>query len=332
VNFTKNKKNTSDIVRAVHNFNISAFDFFSGGRFNPISAIKLGLWAKKNNVRILHSHGYKSDAIALIASHICRCKVITTPHGWSLEKDLKLKLYEKFDRFLFRFMDKILPLSHQLYFDLIYNKKLAIKTKLILNAVDIIEIDSIYKSHRSDYNIFLIGYIGQLVERKNLSLLLKAIKLLSKKKDNFKLLLIGDGKLRASLEEEVIRLGIASYIHFKGFKKNVLSLLKSIDLLVLPSLKEGIPRCIMEAMAAKVPVVASDIPGNKELITHGETGLLFDPYNITELVKNIAYIMDNKKNTNVIANKARKRIEDKYSNFRMAEEYIQLYNSLLNKT
>jgi glycosyltransferase involved in cell wall biosynthesis len=332
VNFTEDRQNHSNIVRAAQKLNVPAFDFFTGGSFNPMSGIRFGLWAKKNNVNILHSHGFKADTIAVIASLICKSKLITTPHGWSLEKDLKLRIYENFDRFLFRFMDSILPLSPQLYSDIVSKRQLANKTKLILNAIDIIEIDSIDKPRRRDNSIFLMGYIGQLIERKNLSLLLKAIKLLSIKRKRFRLILVGDGHLRSSLEEEVIRLGIDPYVEFYGFRKDALKLLKSLNLLILPSLMEGIPRCVMEAMAAMVPVAASDMPGNKELIIHGETGLLFDPYNQDELVQRIIYVMDNKDDTSLMVRKARKRIEDRHSNLRMFDEYTKVYDSLVYRT
>ncbi len=329
INFIEDKENPSDIVRATQKLNVLAFDYPTGGRFNPMAGIRFGLWAQKNSVKILHCHGFKADAIGLIASIIAKCKVITTPHGWSLEKDLKLKIYEKFDRFLFNFMDNILPLSHQLYSDIVRKKQLAKKTKLILNAVDIAEIDSIDKPSRSDQGVFLIGYIGQLIERKNLSLLLKAIKLLSTKRNKFRLIVIGNGYLQSCLEEEVMRLEIGLYVKFYGFRKDALKLLKSLDLFIIPSLMEGIPRCVMEAMAANVPVVASNIPGNKELINHGETGLLFNPYNMDELVERITYIMDNKEETALMIKKARKRIEEQHSNFRMFKEYTNIYNSLL---
>lgn len=332
VNFTEARQNTSNIVRAAQKLNVLAFDFFTGGSFNPMAGIRFGLWAKKNNVKILHCHGFKADAIAIIASLINKCKVVSTPHGWSLEKDLKLRIYEQFDRFLFRFMDNILPLSPQLYSEIASKRRLANKTKLILNAIDITEIDSIDKPRRSDNSVFLIGYIGQLIERKNLFLLLKAIKLLSMKRKRFRLIVVGDGHLRSSLEEEVIRLGIDSYVRFYGFRRDALKLLKSLELLILPSLMEGIPRCVMEAMAAMVPVAASDMAGNKELISHGKTGLLFDPYNEDELVQRIIYIMDNKEDTALMVQKARKRIEEQYSNLRMFEEYTKIYDSLLNRT
>ncbi|MGA1863753.1 MAG: glycosyltransferase [bacterium] len=332
VNFTEHRQNPSNIVMAAQRLNVQSFDFFTGGSFNPMAGIRFGLWAKKNNVKILHCHGFKADTIAIIASLVAKCKVITTPHGWSLEKDIKLKIYEKFDRFLFRFMDNVLPLSPELYFDIARKRQLAKKTKLILNAINIAEIDSIEKPCRSNDGVFLIGYSGQLIERKNLSLLLKAIKLLSTKRKRFRLIIVGDGHLRSSLEEEVMMLGIDSHVRFYGFRKDALNLLKSLDILILPSLMEGIPRCVMEAMAAMVPVAASDVPGNKELIIHGETGLLFDPYNQDELVQRIIYVMDNKEDISLMVQKARKRIEEQHSNLRMFKEYTKIYDSLLHRT
>lgn len=331
INFTNNRNTKSDIVEIAEKENILALDFYTGGRYNPISGIRLAQWARIHRVDIFHSHGYKSDTLGLIAARINKNKIITTPHGWSLEKDIKENLYEKFDRFLFNFMDYVCPLSKDLYSNLSINYFLRNKLKLIINGVDIEEIDNQNSGFdKTQCKEFVIGYIGQLIKRKNIPILLDALKILISKKSNIKMILIGDGQQRLLLENKVISLGLDPYVIFYGNRKDVLNILKSLDLLILPSLMEGIPRCVMEAMAAKIPVIASDIPGNRDLIIDGDTGLLFNPYNKEELVRKINYVMDNPEIVKNMVVKARVKLEREYSNQRMAYDYIKLYSSLLN--
>ena len=117
---------------------------------------------------------------------------------------------------------------------------------------------------------FIIGYIGQLITGKGLDILLEAFsKLVIPKK---KLILLGGGAQRQDLEEIVSSLEIQNEVAFLGFRDDRLNFLKGFDIFVLPSRSEGIPRCLMEAMAAQVTVIASDIPGCTDLIKHEQTG------------------------------------------------------------
>jgi len=84
--------------------------------------------------------------------------------------------------------------------------------------------------------------------------------------------------------------GLEDRVTFLGFRSDAVAHLKTFDVFVLPSLMEGIPRCIMEAMACGVPVVVSDIPGNRDLIVPDETGLLFPPGDSRELAQRLRYL------------------------------------------
>src|SRR5204862_7868759 len=102
------------------------------------------------------------------------------------------------------------------------------------------------------------------------------------------LAIVGHGPLREELIAAVNQMGLSARVRFMGYQVNGIGLLKTFDVLVLPSWLEGIPRCVMEAMAAAVPVVASDIPGNRVLVDPGETGLVFPPSDPVQLQAAIA--------------------------------------------
>ena len=329
-------KKSSDVVAAARRRGLfsKAFDFPTGGRLNPWAAVRLAGWARAHDVDIIHAHGYKSDIIGLISARLAGCKIITTPHGWSFEKDRKLALYERLDRAVFRLVDCVCPLSPALA-DGIRGCRTD-KVRLIMNGVDIDEMDETPPAEMTNPGGVsigcIIGYIGQLIERKDLGTLLGAVKkLLVDDKVEMRLIVIGSGSRRAALEDEASRLGIAANVDFMGFRADAARFLKRFHLFVLPSLLEGIPRCLMEAMAAGVPVVASDIPGNRQLVSHGETGLLFAPGDPEDLAAKLRHAIGHRREMEEMAAAARRKVESEFSNRRMAAEYSTLYGALAAK-
>lgn len=327
INLIDDKNEKSSVVALAKERGFAAFDLYTGGRLNPSSVVRFARWAHEKNVAIIHGHGFKSDVIGLMAARLAGCKIVSTPHGWSLEENFKLQVYEYLDRVFLKFVDMVCPLSPDLMQGLeqtIHQKKL----RLILNGVDINEIEAVPVPITNNRATFVLGYIGQLIERKDLSTLLRAVKYLVDHHVNLRLMIIGDGPRLLELMDESKGLGINTIVDFLGFRADVLSLLKSFDAFALPSRLEGIPRCIMEAMAAGIPVIASDIPGNKNLIIHGETGLLFSLGDSKELANHILYFLNNPEEKVKIIKQAREKIYLEFSNYNMARQYSVLYKSL----
>lgn len=118
-------------------------------------------------------------------------------------------------------------------------------------------------------------FVGRLVAVKNVSSLLRAIAALPPTPQPFVLLVAGDGPLRGELEAQARALRIDSRVRFLGERRDVAALLRAAAFLVLPSLGEGLSNVILEAMAAGCPVLASDVPGNREAVAHAREGLLY---------------------------------------------------------
>ena len=216
----------SAIVSAAAERGLEALDFNTGGRFNLFAALRLSRIIEENGVDIIHGHGFKADALGLLASCLSGKIIITTPHGWSCENDFKLALYQKLDRFLFKFMNQVCPLSEQLRKD-IGGKVSSDRVRLILNGVDLDELDALVPEERAAPNMFLIGYIGQLIERKDVSTLIAALGAAQAEGGDFVLQVVGDGPLRPSLEAEAKGFGLAEHVSFTGFRKDATSLLKT---------------------------------------------------------------------------------------------------------
>jgi len=134
-------------------------------------------------------------------------------------------------------------------------------------------------------DIICIGYIGGLKPEKNLKILINAFReFISYIDKKARLIIIGNGPLRPELEKQVKELGIDDYIYFLGHIPGAYRLLKGIDIFVLPSLSEGSPFSLIEAMAAGKAIIASNIPAIEEIVEDGKEALLFDPRNTKQLV------------------------------------------------
>ncbi len=310
---------------------ISTKIFEAYGKFN-FRAIKfIRDYIKNNNIHILHTHAYKQDIIGLFATIGTNCKIVSTPHGWSKKADFKLMCYETLNRAIFPFFDAVVPLSKELYNSLKRIPFLKSKLYLIENGVDIDEIKNINKvapevKKYRDQGSFIIGYIGQLIPRKGLDILFTALKDIAI--PNWHLFVLGDGEQMDRLKRMASNFNILSKIHFTGFRQDRLSYLKGFDVFVLPSRLEGIPRCLMEAGAMGKAILASDIPGCRDVIIHNKTGLLFHPEDPKSLKENLLKLYKDKQLRDSLGQHASQFIKQKYSARRMALEYETLYFKL----
>lgn len=299
------------------------------GRFDIRCVTRLVKLIKKNRIDILHTHGYKSDILGLVAARIAGITIVSTPHGFENSSDRKLQLYIRLGCFSLRFFDKVVPLSPDLKQDCLNISVSPDKVRLIVNGVELREIEGerlneavpLYPNNRDK----IIGYVGQMAPRKNVDALLSAFDLIYQENPEVRLILIGDGSQRKRLEERARKLESGSQIEFLGFRDDRLRLMKQMDIFSMTSSLEGIPRCVMEAMAIGTPVVAFNIPGIDELLIDGETGLLADFNDVQGLKRCWGNLLSNRALALRIKKNARQHILEKFSAHRMASEYTSLY-------
>jgi glycosyltransferase involved in cell wall biosynthesis len=165
-----------------------------------------------------------------------------------------------------------------------------------------------------------------LAEQKGLCYLLKAAVLVPEAI----FVLAGEGPGRASLEAQVRELGLNKRVLFLGYRQDVPDLLACCDLFVLPSLFEGLPLSILEAMAANKPVVASAVGGNDEAIVHGETGLLVPPANPTALAAAIQTVLSNSDLSRRLAAAGKARVHEHFSAEAMVRQVAHIYEEVLS--
>ncbi|MBI4640709.1 MAG: glycosyltransferase family 4 protein [Candidatus Tectomicrobia bacterium] len=157
-----------------------------------------------------------------------------------------------------------------------------------------VDLDEFRPCDRQNQGIPVILSVTWLRKIKGTEYLLKACQLLKEKGKSFRCLIVGGGEERRRLDEEVREMNLAKEVMFLGARphEEVRRLYYEADLFVLPSLSEGIPVALMEAMASGLPVIATNITGIPELVTHGEDGLLVEPRNAVGLAHSIEYLLE----------------------------------------
>jgi glycosyltransferase involved in cell wall biosynthesis len=316
-----------EICTEVRSLNLPVHEFSLSHRFDWRVVGKLCSYIRENNIKIVHTHGYKSDIIGVLAARKCGIKAICTPHGFENSRQLKLQFYLWLGGKSFKYFDVVAPLSPRIEEDLKYLYKVPESIIYrIQNGVDLSEVESVkLNTPKKMDSIFRIGYVGQLNSRKNISLMIESFAHFNTAVPDAELCLVGDGEERSALQELAHKLGCAEKVKFLGFRHDRLEVLRQFDVFAMTSTLEGIPRCLMESMAMEVPVTAFDIPGVDQLIMHEQTGMLATLGDCDGLADLWLILFRNEEKRKSLSVAAYEYVNKYFSAKRMASEYTDLY-------
>jgi glycosyltransferase involved in cell wall biosynthesis len=295
-------------------------------------AFSIRKFIKKNRIDIIHCHGYKSNFYGLLASK-GQVPSVTTNHNW-LTAHWKLKTYCFLDSLWIRFFDRIVAVSNEVKKDMLRYKIPEKKISVIDNGIalerfeKVVETNNIRDQLGFDGKIRIIGTIGSLgIEKGHIYLLEAASQILEIVKD-LRFLIIGDGPLRKSLAEKSEKLGIEKQVIFMGQRKDIPELLMAMDIFVLPSIKEGLPIALLEAMAAKRPVVATRVGAIPKVIENRDIGVLVEPKDTIGLRDAIMSLLNDPERMSLLARGGFDRIYTDFSSDKMGKHYLKLYEEI----
>ena len=254
----------------------------------------------KGRFDLIHTHGYFADIITIPAAKVLRIPVISTCHGF-IEDGRRLKRSNRIDRMMLRFSNRIIAVSQGIKHELLKSGVRESKIDVVLNAVqtevdqEIIMQDRYTKRRALDVGErdFLLGYIGRLSREKGIHYLLDAAEILSRQDIPIKVLIIGDGPAKKESELIVQQKGWENKVFFAGFQTDVKAWIPAMDIFVLPSLTEGTPMALLEAMACRIPIVASSVGGVPQIIESGKDGILVTPGEPEDLAAGVLELYKN---------------------------------------
>jgi glycosyltransferase involved in cell wall biosynthesis len=291
---------------------------------------------RAHRVDLVHSHSVRQDVITLLATRGLGVPILSTPHGWEARASLKERARMLLDKAALAGFDGVAPLSEDLRASLRWPFPVPRRrVHLIPNGVDLSEVDAATPAEgllpgQVTGRELVLGYVGQLIKRKGVDVLLDALAHIPALP--WACLVIGDGPERPALEQQAARAGLGPRVAFLGYREDRLRYLKRLDLLVLPSFREGVPRCVMEALAAGVPCAGSRIPGIDAVLRDGVTGDTFPPGDARALAAIIRCHARDREEALRRAAAGRALVRERFSASAMARAYEQLYDRLARPT
>jgi sugar transferase (PEP-CTERM/EpsH1 system associated) len=187
----------------------------------------------------------------------------------------------------------------------------------------------------TDASSVVIGSVGRLVEVKDQQLILRAVSLMLEQapewRRRLRIALVGDGPLRVALERQIDQLGLTGLVWLAGNRDDIPTLLQAMDLFVLPSLGEGISNTILEAMAAGLPVIATDVGGNRELVKEGVNGRLFPVGDAMALCAILNQLVENDVERHTMGRESVQFVRQRFDWNQTVAEYLHVYDGLLDR-
>lgn len=293
---------------------------------------------KKYNIDMAHTHNPSNWLYGGLAAKIAGIPLIHTEHTTADYNGWHVKRWNLIERLLSRITARITTVSGSARDYMV--KSCAIdpsRIEVIHNAIKPGEFDieadtlKIRESLSVAHDAVLFGNIARFYENKDHRTLLYAFKAVLDKNKNAYLLLAGDGPTYEDIKKLAVELEIAGNVRFLGNRRDIPQLLRAIDIFVLSSKREGLPIVILEAMASGLPVIATDVDGNKEAVVDGKTGILVHPAAWQALADAMNGLIDNRAAARAMGLAGKDRILSEFTFEKMIARYESIYSSLKYK-
>lgn len=285
---------------------------------------------RSNNATILHVHDYKSAIYGWLASRLRPVSLVATQHGW-IENSRSLRLYTQLELLLLKRFDALAVVSAQQVERLLRSGVRSERIHQVDNGIDIRVAEPDYRERfREEFSLpadaFVFGTVGRLSPEKNLAMLLDTFALVSRLRPHAYLCIVGDGELREPLQAQAEASGLRERVIFTGPRSDMPRIYAGIDCLVLPSLSEGMPLVVLEAMAAAIPVIASAVGDVPRLLLNTDHGRLVPAGDAEALRIELLGAAAHPHRRDV---RAREQVLRHHSTAAMADRYLDVYESLL---
>lgn len=293
----------------------------SSAGINLFKIIKLAKILKEQKVDILHCHRHKATVHGVIAAKLAGVNIVFSHvHGLSRSKRTKRKLI---NRFILKYVTKILAVGEAVRQDVLKSNPFLPPEKVISlgNSIDIQRFANAQMSKENaradlglDQDSIVFGAVGRLVPTKGFSYLIKAFAKAKMSLPKAELIFAGRGRLKTQLQNCAKEQNVETSVHFLGTQTDMTKVYKAMDAFVLSSIAEGLPRSLLEAMACRIPTVATNVGSVSEIMANGTFGSLVPPKEIDTLAKAMVDIsqMPNSEKTG-LTEKACDHIKKNYS-------------------
>jgi len=305
------------------------------GLADPVAPLRLMGLIRSERPDVVHTHLRKSDLVGQLCAGLAGVPVrVSTGHNtdpWRKSAPLTAV-----HRLCTRRCQRVIAVSQEVHDYFVttgaYRPE---KVVTIENGIDLERFDPervTALDRKSAWGVApespIIGVIGRLEPQKGHAVLLEAAAAVTREAPAVRFVVIGDGSLRAELEEQRSRLGLDEHVIFAGISRNIPETLATLDLVASSSLWEGLPLTLLEAMAMARPVVATAVGGIPQVLEDGRSGLLVAPGSPQELSRGLLRLLDDPDLARRLGSAGREVVQRRYGAARMHRDVLAVYRSL----
>jgi len=305
-----------------------------GKRFSIGTVLALARLMREQRIDLVHCHLYHANLYGRLAARLAGIPAIATVHNTYVRRKWHRSLL---NRWLGRGRGLVIAVSAEARSDVIEHDRLGPGRVLLLpNGIDLSRVDTPLSQAAAKQRLgyatddFLIGCIGRLEEQKGHANIIRALGLMLQTapedlQRRLRLLIVGGGRLRGELE----RVAAAAGVRFAGSRSDVAEILRSLDLYVMPSLWEGLSLAMLEAMAAGLPVIISDVGGAAEVLGDGEFGIRVPPGDVAALARAVMALVQDEAERRRLGAAAQRRVREHYDLRERVARLEAVYETLL---
>lgn len=316
---------------------VRCIDLGKGEKADRLMPLKLASVFRRERPDIVHSQSWSGVDTALAKLISPGVKLVHSEHGRNYPQWRKQPLMRRLARrCLYHLADAVFAISAEV--GEFYCGQTGFPTermKVIHNGIDVQRIDEadatgIREELGIAPNDLVFGTVARLDLTKDTITLVRAFAAvaLPRRNPGIKLLIVGDGEERSRLEEFVSMLNLNRVVIFTGMRRDVPQLLKAMDVFALSSVSEGMPVTVLEAMAARLPVVATEVGALPELVEEGKTGFLVPMRHAVAMADRLEEFLANRQLAKSFGEAARCKVEREFKLDRMLQNYAELYQSV----
>jgi glycosyltransferase involved in cell wall biosynthesis len=286
--------------------------------FSPAILRALRRIIDERRIDIVHAHEYKSDVLAWLLSR--RAIPLATAHGWFGSDTRRERLYYAVDKRLLASFPRVVAVSDEIKRELVRTGSRPDRITVIPNGIDhrrFAREPAMRAEMRRSLGIaaddLVIGAVGRLERQKRFDLAMEVVVALRTPYPRIRLFIAGEGGLRAELERTRDRLELGDACVLLGHRMDVPALHHAFDVFLQASDEEGSPNVVLEAMALETPIVATNVGGAADIVTHEEHGLLVPPGDASALAAAVRRVLTDWPAARARAAAARRRVETELS-------------------
>ncbi len=325
-----------EITKDLENLSFEIIKLYKKNKFNPWIVYSLYKTIKKVKPDIVHTHLIHATIYGRIAAVLAGVSVIlsTEYNAWNWQK--KYFFVHLLYGMTAKVNKKIFVVSQYVKEKMVETGKIEESKIIVLyNGTQINAFADFYPTYlnkKMKYSKPCIGTVGRLMPIKGHRYFIEAAVEIIRYFPHATFLIIGGGKLEFYLKKKVIRLGLKNHVHILGFQHHILPYLRIMDIFVFPSLEgEGLPTVLLEAMAFKVPIVATSIRSVMEIIKHQESGMLVESENPVQLAEAVMYLLRNPDQAHRLQKQANKVVKKRFDIDLTVKSLMNYYKQFLSE-